>query len=101
MNNCCWTCFIILGPALGSALYQAGGFLLPFLVVGSWCMLGAIGVLFVIPNVKMDDEKDAPVGKKLTLLDLAKVSETLTKYGNTLFSALFFVIFFFSRASSA
>lgn len=63
-----------LGPTLGSALYQAGGFLLPFLVVGIWCTIGAIGVVFAIPDVKMRPEEEADDGrKKLTLMDLAKV----------------------------
>ena len=66
--------FCISGPALGLALYQAGGFLLPFLVVGLWCMVVAIGGLFVIPNLETNDERDASDRKKLTLLDLAKVS---------------------------
>ena len=67
---------LFLGPALGSALYQAGGFLLPFLVVGIWCLIGAFGILFTIPNVKSnDDQKDSNDDrKKLTLKDLAKVS---------------------------
>ena len=55
---------IFLGPALGSVLYEAGGFLLPFIVVGTWCMLGAIGILFTIPNVKQtDDQKDSQEDK--------------------------------------
>ena len=67
--------FVISGPALGSALYEVGGFLLPFLVVGIWCLIGAFAILFVIPNVKMDDQKDSnETKKKLTLKDLAKVS---------------------------
>ena len=28
-----------LGPALGSYLYEIGGFLLPFEVVGCWCLM--------------------------------------------------------------
>ena len=72
---------ITLGPALGSALYSVGGFLLPFLVVGIWCLLGAFGILFTIPNVKVDDQKDSNDNrKKLTLKDLAKVS--IYKYLN-------------------
>ena len=74
--------FDFLGPALGSALYQAGGFLLPFLVVGIWCLMGAFGILFTIPNVKPDDDqKDSNEDrKKLTLKDLAKVSYLSNKY---------------------
>ena len=91
-----------LGPALGSFLYEIGGFLLPFEVVGCWCLLckfekknifflflnkidftkkntlfflGAFGILFTIPNVKMKtlEETDGIIGKKLTIKDLIKV----------------------------
>ena len=68
----------MLGPALGSVLYQAGGFLLPFLVVGIWCMIGAIGIFFTIPKLEQDDNKDSETDKKkLTLLDLLKVVSRL------------------------
>lgn len=51
--------------------------MLPFLVVGTWCMIGAIGVFFVVPNIKNtpDDEQDKEKrGKKLTYYGIAKVS---------------------------
>ncbi len=61
----------MLGPALGSALYSIGGFQLPFLVVGSVAFVVAIGLVFIIPNVKPD-----PVVRKteklLTYSDLFK-----------------------------
>jgi hypothetical protein len=44
-----------IGPALGSALYVAGGFLLPFLVVGCWCLFIAVCIVFAIPSVKADE----------------------------------------------
>lgn len=62
----------MLGPALGSALYSAGGFLLPFIVVGSWCLVVAIALYFAIPNVKPDNSDRADTGKSLTLLGLLK-----------------------------
>ena len=68
--------FVLLGPALGSLLYEAGGFTLPFLVVGIWCFLSAIGILFAIPNVNIQSntevDSDKP-NKKLGLKDLIKV----------------------------
>ena len=72
--NTCTRFFRILGPALGSALYELGGFLLPFLCVGIWCFMGAFGVLFTIPKVDMNHDTDGTKGKKLTILDLVKVS---------------------------
>ena len=68
---------LFLGPAVGSVLYQWGGFLLPFLCVGIWCFIGAFGVFFTIPKVDMVVDADGPVGKKLNIVDLAKVSTVL------------------------
>lgn len=62
----------MLGPAVGSVLYQWGGFLLPFLCVGIWCFIGAFGVFFTIPKLDMIVYADGPVGKKLNIVDLAK-----------------------------
>merc|ERR1719362_1681602 len=64
----------MLGPALGSVLYQVGGFLLPFMCVGIWCFIGAFGVLFTIPKVDMSIDLNAVDGKKLNILDLLKHS---------------------------
>ncbi len=69
--------FNFTGPALGSALYIAGGFLLPFLVVGIWCTLGAIGILFAVPNVNIDKDVKDDGRRKITLMDLAKVRQEL------------------------
>jgi len=73
-----WTQTIIslgcmIGPAVGSFLYQLGGFLLPFLCVGFWCLIGAFGILFTIPTInKNDSNNDSNDGKKLTILGLLK-----------------------------
>ena len=48
------TCFglgYMLGPGVGAALYEAGGFMLPFLVVGSVSTLLSIALAFTIPNM--------------------------------------------------
>ena len=65
--------YIISGPAIGSALFQIGGFLLPFLLVGSWCLIVAILQLFVLPDINVDDSKNAQIKRNLTFFDLAKV----------------------------
>ena len=62
----------MLGPALGSVLYNAGGFMLPFIVVGSIGLIVATALVFVIPNVKPDPVK-AKSEKSLTFKDIAKV----------------------------
>lgn len=83
-----WTemCFgmgYMLGPAVGSGLYMVGGFLLPFLVVGTWCLFIAVCIFFAIPSVKVDDKDGAEeetVKMPLTLRDLAKSPSILLPY---------------------
>ena len=66
-----------LGPAVGSALYELGGFTLPFLVVGVWCSVSAIGLLFTLPNVNKNNNKEDTADnankKKIGFKDLIKV----------------------------
>ena len=59
----------MVGPALGALLYEAGGFIVPFVVVGSIGIVVATALLVFIPNVKSgDNEKQVKVDKldKLT-----------------------------------
>ena len=39
------------GPAVGAALYDAGGFMLPFLVVGAISTVLSLTLLVTIPNM--------------------------------------------------
>ena len=67
----------MLGPPLGSFLYELGGFILPFEVVGSVCICAAIGVYFSIPSTT--NTTTAITGlqngfkKRITLTDVIKV----------------------------
>ena len=63
------------GPALGSALYSLGGFPLPFLSVGTFGLIVAIALFFVVPDVQ-SNRGDSPDddSKVLTLRGIAKVS---------------------------
>lgn len=48
------TCFglgYMLGPAVGAALYEAGGFMLPFFSIGGLSTVLSIAVVFSIPNL--------------------------------------------------
>ena len=45
----------MLGPALGALLYEAGGFILPFVAVGGVGLVVASALLAFIPNVKSKD----------------------------------------------
>ena len=44
----------ILGPVLGSSLYSLGGFLLPFVSVGSFGLILALCLFFTIPSGEYD-----------------------------------------------
>ena len=61
-------CHLFPGPVLGSALYSAGGFGLPFWVVGGSGVVIAVCLYFLIPKVKgkKPDASDAPT-KSLTM----------------------------------
>lgn len=62
-----------VGPGLGALLYEAGGFELPFIIVGSIGIVVAIALIFVIPDVQLD-KKQSDGAKKLTYVEIAKVS---------------------------
>jgi hypothetical protein len=62
------------GPALGSFLYELGGFTLPFLTVGSFALVMAVVLCIVVPPVRMDDrDADDADNKSLTFAKLARV----------------------------
>lgn len=61
-----------LGPALGSALYQKGGFMLPFLVVGSIGFLIALALLFTIPSIQTEPRSTSLDDNCLTLKTVFK-----------------------------
>ncbi|KAG5883594.1 hypothetical protein JTB14_004788 [Gonioctena quinquepunctata] len=54
---------LIVGPTVGGALYQAGGYTLPFAVMGSTLFLSAILTAFVLP--KHDPEMDKEAGPSM------------------------------------
>ena len=47
----------MMGPALGAALYEVGGFILPFASVGGFGLVVATALAVLIPNVKKDTER--------------------------------------------
>ena len=64
----------ISGPALGSALYSIGGFPLPFLSVGTFGLLVAIALYFVVPDVQANPNDSPDDDRKvLNLKGIAKV----------------------------
>ena len=71
----CIIVHFVEGPALGSALYSLGGFPLPFLSVGTFGLIIAIALFFVVPDVQSNRD-DSPDGdsKVLTLRGISKVT---------------------------
>ncbi len=63
---------LITGPALGSALFVAGGFTLPYVVVASSAFLVAIILAIVVPKVSID-EKSKCQTKSVGFLAILKV----------------------------
>ena len=63
----------ILGPAVGSGLYQLGGFTLPFLTVGIWCSLATIALLLILPNVNKNIDIISQNRNEIDFSALAKV----------------------------
>lgn len=57
------TCFgfgLIVGPTVGGALYQLGGYSLPFAVMGSCLFLAAVLTAFVLPKHDNGKDKENP-----------------------------------------
>lgn len=74
-KNMSWTqtCFglgYMLGPGVGAALYEVGGFMLPFLVVGSLSTILSVMLAFTIPDLSQvtseeTESLDAPPQEQL------------------------------------
>ena len=64
-----------LGPVIGSGLYSLGGFLLPFVVVGSIGIVLAVCLFFAIPKGEYENREDLNESnsKKLTWAGVFKV----------------------------
>ena len=62
---------------MGSALYNLGGFSLPFFSVGSGALLVAILLLVVVPNVTTDSKEKTDGGKSLTFSGLFRVRTSI------------------------
>ena len=58
MNNCFCVILLHLGPAVGAALYEVGGFSLPFLICGS---LGTILATLLFLTTPTLNTHDAPI----------------------------------------
>ena len=61
----------ILGPALGSYLYELGGFMVPFETMGSFLIIAAFGIHFSIQDTAKY-EKIEVTENRITLIDVVK-----------------------------
>merc|ERR1711893_505272 len=50
---------MIMGPTVGGALYQAGGFTLPFAALGGVLVCATIFCFFILPNTHEDRRSDS------------------------------------------
>ncbi len=67
---------LIVGPTVGGALYQAGGYSLPFAALGGLLMSVALMTYFVLPAKYDEDEAnedDSAQSEKKGMLDLLKI----------------------------
>ena len=61
---------MIVGPSAGGVLYDAGGFTLPFLFVGSWILICSILACFIFPK---DAEQKKQDGKPIEVAVFLKI----------------------------
>ena len=72
---------MIVGPTVGGALYQVGGYILPFVVLGSVLIGAAVMTHFVLPS-KYDERTEADREETRGLCDLLRVPAiALSAYG--------------------
>ena len=64
------TCFglgYMLGPAVGAALYEVGGFQLPFLVIGAISVVFSVALILTIPRFSDDESGEEQSSSRQTL----------------------------------
>jgi predicted MFS family arabinose efflux permease len=68
--------FFVLGPALGSYLYNIGGFTLPYIVVASMALIMAVVLTFIVPKVYINAKEEGDSATvKMTFTGLLKVTQ--------------------------
>jgi len=75
--------FLNIGPVIGSTLYSAGGFGLPFWVIGSIAFIVGLYLIVALPKFHHKDAPDVESeellaekvdsGKTLNIIDILKV----------------------------
>ena len=50
-----------IGPGVGAWLYEMGGFMLPFLIVGAISIILSLTLIVTIPNLGPPEEEEEPL----------------------------------------
>ncbi len=64
---------LIVGPSVGGALYQAGGYTLPFAALGALLICAAVMTHFVLPSKYDEKVSDTEEGQRKGMLDALKI----------------------------
>ncbi|XP_015916843.1 MFS-type transporter SLC18B1 [Parasteatoda tepidariorum] len=76
---------LIVGPTIGGALYQAGGFLLPFVVNGGFLVCGSFVLAFLLPKIEDTERHEGSRNLWAFLFDGGIISFTLSIISSLLF----------------
>ena len=64
---------LIVGPTVGGAMYQAGGYILPFAVLGSFLIFAAILTYFILPERYNERDGGLQETQEKGLCDLLRI----------------------------
>ncbi|KFM69104.1 MFS-type transporter, partial [Stegodyphus mimosarum] len=76
---------LIVGPTIGGALYQLGGFLLPFVVNGGFLLVGCILLGCLLPTIEDANRQEGPRNLLKFLSDGGIISFTFSIISSLLF----------------
>lgn len=76
---------LIVGPTIGGALYQVGGFLVPFVVNGGFLLMGCFILYFLLPNIEDSGRQEETRNLFTFLADGGILSYTFSIISSLLF----------------
>ncbi|CAL4152634.1 unnamed protein product [Meganyctiphanes norvegica] len=89
----CYGLGFIIGPLVGGALYEVGGFLLPFIVLGCLLVLFTFASLCALPKYESKEPTSKEMKEKAEILPLLRIS-TNCLFLYALFSGSFCIGYF-------
>lgn len=78
---------LIAGPSVGGALYEQGGYILPFITVGILLLVAGCITIFMLPSAHNANDEEADNAEKKGMLDALKVPGIAVSAIGLLFSA--------------